>query len=94
MTDYESIRIRPDIKRILAQPEDEFERWYTERRDATERLIADYTLFASIPNLAYPTLEYTMAAMTHVNDHLKYLREGLEYLTEIAKTKGYYSKKE
>ena len=52
---------------------------------ATQTLIDDYKLFASIPCLSYPDerTQYNMGAITHVKDHLESLEQGLDYLKKI-----------
>jgi hypothetical protein len=74
--------IRSDIETILKLEDFEFEKWYTERKEATERLLKDYKVFASIPCLAYGTEEQKldMTAYSHVRDYVKSLEEASDYL--------------
>ncbi len=68
-----NLKNRPDIRAIFALPEAEFLDWYELREAAALQLIQDYELFANIPHLGYPDHEFTMEAITHVEQHLETL---------------------
>ncbi len=87
--DFKALQIRSDLTDILGKPEAEFREWFEPRREAVERLLHDYELFASIPHLGYETDPHTMSAITHVKDELQALRDGREYLYALAKARGY-----
>ena len=78
-----NLKNRSDIRAIFALPEAEFLDWFEPRYAAALQLLQDYELFASIPHLGYPDHELTMAAITHVEDHLEALQEGIRFLKAI-----------
>ena len=82
---YPKEPIRSDIAALIALDGDSFNRWYRERKEATERLLRDYQLFSSIPSLNYGSehQQHTMTAYTHVGNHLEYLKAGLLNLEKI-----------
>ncbi len=77
--------IRSDVLEILKLQDGIFDEWYARRKEATERELADYRLFASIPHLGYGAEEQKldMCAYSHVKSHLQSLEEGLEFLEVI-----------
>jgi hypothetical protein len=93
MSQINAIKIRPDIEKIVSQSDMDFQKWYSERREATERILRDYELFSSIPHLAYETDERDMKAITAVRNQIDALKEGLEYLDTIRKVRDGYRPK-
>lgn len=77
--------IRPDIERLLSIDDREFNIWYSARKEATENLLENYELFASIPELSYggDSQQHDMSVHTHVKYHLESLRKGLDFLARI-----------
>jgi len=47
------LAVRSDVRSVLEMGDDKFRMWYDERKEAITRQLADYELFASIPNLGY-----------------------------------------
>ncbi len=88
---YRILPVRSDIATIACIDDAQFERWYIERRKATETLLAQYELFASIPNLGYPSEEQKlgMDAITVIGGHINAFREGLEFLDVIRNFREY-----
>ena len=93
MSQINAIKIRPDIEKIVLQSDADFQTWYSERREATERILRDYELFSSIPHLAYETGEHDMRAITAVRNQIDTLKDGLEYLDAIRKIRDGYRPK-
>lgn len=75
--------IRSDIEKILLMNSSDFNKWLSQRREATEEMIEKYKLFSSIPNLRYDSGTEDMSAYSHVRGHLSTLEEGLDYLEKI-----------
>ena len=84
--------IRSDIEEVLSMSEPNFNDWHKKRKEATKKLLSNYELFVSIPHLYYSheTQRENMTAITHVRDHLDYLKRGLKFL-EIIRER-YYEK--
>lgn len=82
-----NIKNRPDIDKIIMQSDTDFHKWYSERKEVTERILRDYELFASIPNLGYQH-ENSMEAITAVRDQIDALKKGLEYLDALSELRN------
>lgn len=78
--------VRSDIAEIVEMDDLNFHRWYDPRKEAAQRLLKDYELFASIPHLGYDheSKKFDMAqACDSVKDQLNNYRLGLEFLEAI-----------
>jgi hypothetical protein len=82
--------IRSDVVKLITLDDDNFTKWYNKRKNATERLLKDYEIFSSIPNLNYEEGNDDMTANTSVKEHLTTLKEGLEHLKLIRQIREKY----
>ena len=82
--------IRSDIEEIINLDDSHFNYWYDSRLAATQRLLKDYELFASIPHLNYGGADqkYDMAALCAVSGQLEALTEALDFLEKIKQVRG------
>lgn len=88
---YSVLPVRSDVAAIACMDDIQFEKWYAERKDVAIKLLAQYDLFASIPNLVYSSEEQKldMNARTHVKEHIKSFIDGLEFLDVIRDFREY-----
>ncbi len=77
--------IRSDVEEILAKNEFEFNEWYQPRRNAVGRLLEDYKLIGSIPNLEFSdeNKKFDVADDPAIEAILYSLEKGLKYLKVI-----------
>ena len=77
--------IRSDIEGILKLNDEDFTKWFSERKITAQRLLKDYELLGTIPCLTYgfEDQQYNLTAITHLNDTIEILKEGIEYLDII-----------
>ena len=82
--------IRSDIEKILNFSDAEFNNWYSDRRFIAERLLKDYKVIASIPDLRYPNEDQQMGldAYSGLGGMIEILKEGLDYLDIIKKVRA------
>jgi hypothetical protein len=89
-----SLQGRPDVRNIIEMPDKVFQAWYNLKREATLRLLNDYTQFASIPHLGYDNAQYTMSAITLVGGQLEALQKGLSFLETLKKNRDLWLAKQ
>ncbi len=80
------LAIRSDVEKILNFDDKTFSKWYTERKESAERLLRDYEMFGSIPNLSYGSEDARLNmrdSSSVMVGHISSLREGLDYLEII-----------
>lgn len=90
MLQLKAIKIGSNLEKVIQLSEFDFQRWHSERKEATQRILHDYGLFASIPHLGYERAEHNMDAITTVKDQVSALKQGLQYLDEICKIRERY----
>lgn len=81
----DALRVRSDIEEIINKTDEAFLTWYTPRREAVEKFLRDYELFASIPDLRYPTEQTIGSVFAVVENQLHSLKQSWEYLEMIKK---------
>lgn len=84
--------IRSDIEKILKLSDVDFHDWYHERKDATEKMLKQYEIIASIPNLRYSSESQKLGldALCYISDTIGVLKEGLDYLEKIKEVRVEY----
>mgnify|MGYP001573989717 CR=1 FL=1 len=88
-------RNRQDVGRILRMNNQEFKEWYEIRRNVLERILQEYKLATSIPNLLNASIEEEMSEVPAVSRLMNGLSRGLEYLEEIVdlRSNRYFEKR-
>jgi|SRR3989344_2994706 len=79
--------IRSDIEKILTLSARDFNCWYVKREEIVEKLLREYEIVASIPDLRYGGEEQKYGLDSHsiFNDVIGTLKEAREYLEVIKK---------
>ena len=77
--------IRSDIEKILKLNDEDFTKWFSERKITAQRLLKEYEIIGTIPCLTYgfEDMQYNMSAIAYFNNTIKNLKEGIEYLDII-----------
>jgi hypothetical protein len=88
--------IRSDIEKILGLNDEDFTKWFSDRKITALRLLKEYEIIGTIPSLNYgfEDQQYNMTAMTHLNDTIGVLKESIEYLDVIKQVRDEYKKGE
>ena len=68
----EKVTTEEKFGEIVSQPDGDFEKWYSERKEAAERQLRDHELIASIPGRE-----------NYYEDRAKSLKSALDYLEFI-----------
>jgi len=89
-----NIFFRQDIQDLVNLNDEEFEKWYTPRKDIVTILLNDYQLFGSIPNLNSSHNRENISSYPIVKDEISYYNEALNFLDEIKKAREEYKKKQ
>ena len=86
--------IRSDIEKILKLDDEKFNNWFAERRIAALKLLNDYELIGSIPDLGSPfeTYKNNLSVKSNIGYFIKTLKDGLDYLEKIREVREEYKK--
>ncbi len=86
--------IRSDIEEILNLNDEEFNHWFSERRIASLKLLNDYELVGSIPDLESPLEEFknNLIVKSGIGSLIGILKDGLDYLEKIVEVRKEYKK--
>ncbi len=92
---YDNLTIKPirsDIEKILNLNDLHFGDWYNERKNATEKLLKQYEVVASIPDLvhAFEERKFGLEGSAFICTPIKVLKEGLDYLEKIKEVREEY----
>ena len=81
--------IRSDIEKILALNDEEFHKWFSERKITAQKLLNNYELVGSIPDLIYASEDQKngLTANVYLGEPIKILKKGIEYLEVIKKVR-------
>lgn len=86
--------IRSDIEEILKLNDKEFNNWFSERKITAQKLLKNYELIGSIPDLKSSLENFKNNLIT--NGNIGYfigtLKEGIEYLEVIKQVREEYKK--
>jgi hypothetical protein len=77
--------IRSDVEEILLKNDEDFTKWFSERKITAQKLLKDYELLGTIPFLVYgfEDQKYDLTASTHLNNSIAILKDAIEYLDRI-----------
>ena len=77
--------IRSDIEKILSLNDEDFLKWFSDRKNIAQRLLKEYEVIATIPCLTYgfEDQQYDMRDSTHLNSTIGVLKNSIEYLDII-----------
>ena len=79
----ETPAIREDVQAILDMPQEEFQIWLDQKRDAATQLLNMWAAVGDIPELSYGLDAHTMTANTAFKANLEVLQKAMSYLTVI-----------
>jgi hypothetical protein len=74
--------VRSDIEKILNLNDEEFTKWFSDRKIAAQRLLKDYEIISDIPFLAYGCegLKNNLGVNNYIRGPIDILKKGIEYL--------------
>jgi hypothetical protein len=84
--------IRSDIIKLFEMDNGEFEKWYSERREAAQTLLNMYELVSSVPALIYGSerMQFGMDAYTDLASFISIFEKTLDYLEKIQDRRNDY----
>ncbi len=89
--------LRSDIEKIIGLNDQDFLKWFSERKIAAQTMLKNYELIGEIPHLSYAYEGHgleTLSSNIHINDMIQVLKKGIEYLDVIKQVRDESKKTE